>query len=442
MLLLLIICSFCTLSLVDAKTPLLSSVTSSTRSALKPSLVHQKSSNIDGSTNNSVPTSSSNGLTHIPSFLQRRKRVTSYSSSSESTLSTSNINLQKDSIDFEWSISTGQLVTSIRGGDTSDLSDDESSDDEYDSEELSDDEYDGGYDETTDSDEDNDEYYDSESEEEEDEEDAVTTSHKSTSLKSSIKSKSSKNEQGPIAYDDLLTPPAMQQVFISVGVMLLSNKIDITDPKPVRIARFAFVTYIITVQVFLAYVYLRAKSINDRTPITISNPLASLVQQQGGGGTGTNFMVKALTDQILSTQTTILEYDLKQAKKMNGGLLFPMIMLYFLHFKMKQVQPLLMQTATGVMNLVYSPLFQVYVLGRNLERPFKPPVNPMMDALQKQQQQEEEEQEQVERQEEETAAEDGGDEQDVDEEEDGENEDANGGEDEKSDEDEYDSDDE
>ena len=79
MLFLLIICSFCTLSLVDAKTPLLSSVTSSTRSALKPSLVHQKSSNIDGSTNNSVPTSSSNGLTHIPSFLQRRKRVTSYS---------------------------------------------------------------------------------------------------------------------------------------------------------------------------------------------------------------------------------------------------------------------------------------------------------------------------------------------------------------------------
>ena len=402
-----------------------------------------------------MPTSSSNGLTHIPSFLQRRKRVTSYSSSSESTLSTSNINLQKDSIDFEWSISTGQLVTSIRGGDTSDLSDDELSDDEYDSEELSDDEYDGEYDETTDSD-DNDEYYDSESEEEEDEEDAVTTSLKSTSLKSSIKSKSSKNEQEPIVYDDLLTPPAMQQVFISVGVMLLSNKIDVTDPKPVRIARFAFVTYIITVQVFLAYVYLRAKSIDDRTPITISNPLASLVQQQQqqSGGTGTNFMVKALTDQILSTQTTILEYDLKQAKKMNGGLLFPMIMLYFLHFKMKQVQPLLMQTATGVMNLVYSPLFQVYVLGRNLERPFKPPVNPMMDALQKQQQQEEEEQEQVERQEEggegngdeegddSTAAENGGDEQDVDEEEDGENEDADDGEDEKSDEDEYDSDDE
>jgi len=44
-----------------------------------------------------------------------------------------------------------------------------------------------------------------------------------------------------------------------------------------------------------------------------------------------------------------------------------------------------MQTATGFMNLAYSPLFQVYVLGRNLERPFKPPANPMMEALQRQQ---------------------------------------------------------
>lgn len=74
---------------------------------------------------------------------------------------------------------------------------------------------------------------------------------------------------------------------------------------------------------------------------------------------------------------------------MNSGLLFPMIFLYFLHFKMKQVQPLLMQTVTGVMNMVYSPLFQVYVLGRNLERPFKMTSsvgggnNPLMEALQK-----------------------------------------------------------
>ena len=90
-------------------------------------------------------------------------------------------------------------------------------------------------------------------------------------------------------------------------------------------------------------------------------------------------MVKNLASQFLSSETTIMEYDLKQAKSMNNGLLFPMLFLWFLHFKMGQLQPLLMQTASGISNLIYSPLFQVYVMGRNLERPYKtkPPGGPM-----------------------------------------------------------------
>jgi len=105
--------------------------------------------------------------------------------------------------------------------------------------------------------------------------------------------------------------------------MMLANRIDIMDSKTVRIARFAFLAYVISVQLFLLYVSLRARAMDDRTPITITNPLASLVSGIGGGAAGGgNFMVKALADQVLSTQTTVLEYDLKQVKKMNGGLLF------------------------------------------------------------------------------------------------------------------------
>ena len=61
---------------------------------------------------------------------------------------------------------------------------------------------------------------------------------------------------------------------------------------------------------------------------------------------------------------------MQQIKSMQSGLLMPMVFIYFLHFRMKQMQPLLMQTVTGVMNLVYSPLWQVYVMGKRLERPF------------------------------------------------------------------------
>jgi len=67
----------------------------------------------------------------------------------------------------------------------------------------------------------------------------------------------------------------------------------------------------------------------------------------------------------------VREYDLSQAKSMNNGLLFPMLMLYFLHFKMGQVQPLFFQTINGLKDFLFSPLVQVHVLGKNLERPFK-----------------------------------------------------------------------
>jgi len=292
-------------------------------------------------------------------------------------------------VDVEWSLATGQIITKIRGGATND------DDDEYDSttdgehttdgESSDEEEYDDEYDEEYESD------YDDESDEEEEEEDNIVSSLTSSSLKSSLRSKSTSTEEEQIAqYDEVLAPPAMQQLVISLGVMFLSQRIDILDAKTVRIARFAFVAYIVTMQLFLLYVRFRAKAINDRTEITLSNPLASLVQGAAGGamggagaaGGGGNFMVKALADQMLSSTTTIYEYDVSQAKKMNSGLLMPMVFLYFLHFRMKQVQPLLMQTATGVMNMVYSPLFQVYVLGRNLERPFKSPGGSMMDALQ------------------------------------------------------------
>lgn len=92
-------------------------------------------------------------------------------------------------------------------------------------------------------------------------------------------------------------------------------------------------------------------------------------------------MVKEMASQFLSSKTTVLEYDLKQAKSMNSGLLINMAFMWFLHFKMKQTQPLLAQTVTGILNLVYSPLFQVYMLGKNLERPFKNPASKGLAAL-------------------------------------------------------------
>jgi hypothetical protein len=124
------------------------------------------------------------------------------------------------------------------------------------------------------------------------------------------------------------------------------------------------------------YVRIVAKLNNDKTPIVTTNPLSGLVNSQLGQNSGD--MVKDLASQFLSSKSTVLEYDLKQVNSLNGSLLFNMAFMWFLHFKMEQTQPLLAQTLTGTLNLLYHPLFQVYVLGRNLARPFK---NPATKAL-------------------------------------------------------------
>jgi hypothetical protein len=118
-----------------------------------------------------------------------------------------------------------------------------------------------------------------------------------------------------------------------------------------------------------------AKKKNDMTPVTVQNPLSGMLQSQLEQQEGANGMVKSLASSFLSSASTVKEYDMKQALSMQGGIVFTMAFMWLLHFKMEKVQPLLMQVATGFTQLAYHPLFQVYVLGRNLERPFKGPAN-------------------------------------------------------------------
>lgn len=137
--------------------------------------------------------------------------------------------------------------------------------------------------------------------------------------------------------------------------------------------------YLIVQQLFVLYVRIKAKENDDQTLVTVKNPFSSVLEKQldGGGNAG---MMKNLASSFLSSESTVKEYDLKQAKAMQSGLVMNMLFMWFLHFKMEQVQPLLVQTATGILQMCYSPLFQVYALGRNLERPFKNPAMPRLET--------------------------------------------------------------
>ena len=182
-------------------------------------------------------------------------------------------------------------------------------------------------------------------------------------------------------FDEPLVASPMTNLYASLAVMLLSRKIDIFNPTVVKLVRFAFIAYLVVLQLFLLYVRIQAKLNNDRTPIELKNPLSHILQSQlgGGGDGGGGNMMKNLASSFLSSKSTVLEYDLRQTRSMQSGLIFNMMFLWFLHFKMGQVQPLLISTLNGLIAMVYSPLFQVYVLGRNLERPFQ---NPAMKTMQ------------------------------------------------------------
>jgi len=174
------------------------------------------------------------------------------------------------------------------------------------------------------------EQYDEEEYDSEEEDDDVVTDDEEDADEEQIETKVE-------TFEDPLFPSPVMNLYCTFGVMYLGRKVDLLSPTMVRVARFAFIA----------------------------------VLQSKIGGADSNQMMKNLASSLLSSKSTVAEYDVKQARAMQQGLLFNLAFMWFLHFKMNQVQPVLVSAISGIINIFYSPLFQAYVLGRNLERPFK-----------------------------------------------------------------------
>jgi hypothetical protein len=160
--------------------------------------------------------------------------------------------------------------------------------------------------------------------------------------------------------------------------------------------RFLFLGQLILQQVFIFYVRIMAKSRNDRTVVHMKSPLLDEMTRRGGGDSSSKrnssnnqFLLKTIASSFLSKDTTVMEYDLGQATSMQSGIIISMALMWFFHFQLEQVQPLLIALINNTLQLFFNPLFQVYVLGRNLQRPFVTPT-PAWLAQQQQQQEEEE----------------------------------------------------
>lgn len=243
------------------------------------------------------------------------------------------------------------ILDELRGG-SSVVDDDKDDEEEYDIEDYEDEEV--LNEESTDAETDNDASEYEEEEEEEENQYSEYESEEEYDADEAIVEEASDDDavevsgSSEIEYDSVLVPSSMQSMGVTLGVMILLKKVDLTDTKIVQYGRFAFLAYIISAQIFFMYVRIQAKKAGNRTQITLSNPLASLVKSQvdnalkgdtmsnAGKMLGDNDngnIAKSLTNKFLSSTTTVMEYDISQSKKQSGGMLFNLAFMWFLHFK-------------------------------------------------------------------------------------------------------------
>lgn len=223
-----------------------------------------------------------------------------------------------------------------------------------------------------DADYDTEEYEDYEEEEEEDSDQEETTT--SGTSKSQISQE--------VAYDAPFLISPQTSFLIQIGLLILCRRVDMKDSKIINIARFSFIGYIIFVNLFTLYVKFVAKRIDDSSVITLENPMMKLVKSQLNNAVSSDLASSLLTNSFTSgTKITIRDYDVQQANTLFYGLLPNLIIMWIIHFKFKQVQPLFLTTASGLLTLIQSPLFQVYIFGKNLERPFKSPTGLLAEKM-------------------------------------------------------------
>lgn len=87
------------------------------------------------------------------------------------------------------------------------------------------------------------------------------------------------------------------------------------------------------------------------------------------------------TEEPADKQSNVYEYDLEQWNSNLKGSLIQLCILGFIHYKWQAAIPLLSQLILGPTKLYSSELFQSYVLGAKIERPFPAPKSPFGDLM-------------------------------------------------------------
>jgi len=158
----------------------------------------------------------------------------------------------------------------------------------------------------------------------------------------------------------------MTDIWVLLPTMLVMSQIDWTKPENVLYVRVLYCLAQLFSLAVSAYIYQQITQKHDQRNILVA-PAASFGQAAAP-----------------AEEQTVEAYDTAQLKKAAMQILTGTAIVGVIHLKFGMIQPLFMQTIMNPMQLVKSPLFQIFVLGKKgevEERPFKEPVNPLMSAL-------------------------------------------------------------
>ncbi len=87
------------------------------------------------------------------------------------------------------------------------------------------------------------------------------------------------------------------------------------------------------------------------------------------------------TEEPEPRRMTVYEYDMEQWASAQKSNAIQLLILGVIHYKWAVAIPLVTQLILGPMKVATSELFQAYVLGKALPRPFEVPKSPFADML-------------------------------------------------------------
>lgn len=141
---------------------------------------------------------------------------------------------------------------------------------------------------------------------------------------------------------------------LSIMIMQVSKKPIFLEPRVLFTLRVIYVVSALFQVMFYFIIKKRIKSVNDQRVLKIKKEVG---------------LFQETPDVEEEIEITYSEYDLKELNKSSKSALLQGLIVCLLHFKWNIIQPLIISGTVVFRSFLFNPLYQRYILGREILRP-------------------------------------------------------------------------